>query len=77
MMNKILREFLDNGVVVYLDDILVYSANLDDHIKLVKQVLDKLEQHDLAVSLKKSVFHVEEVEFLGYIVKTNGVTVRW
>jgi len=74
MMNKILREFLDHGVVLYLDDILIYSENMEDHIKLVQKVLDLLEQHDLAVSLKKSVFHQEEVEFLGYIVKTSGVT---
>jgi len=74
MMNKILREFWDHGVVVYVDDILIYSENMDDHIKLVQKVLDRLEQHDLAVSLKKSVFHQEEVEFLGYIVKTSGVT---
>jgi len=74
MMNKILREFLDHGVVVYLDDILIYSENMDDHIKIVQKVLDRHEQHDLAVSLKKSVFHQEEVEFLGYIVKTSGVT---
>jgi len=40
MMNKILREFLDHGVVVYLDDILIYSENMDDHIKLVQKVLD-------------------------------------
>ena len=53
MMNKILREFLDHGVVVYLDDILIYSENMDDHIRLVQKVLDELEQHDLAVSLKK------------------------
>jgi len=71
MMNKILREFLAHGVVVYLDDILIYSENMGDHIKLV---LDRLHQHDLAVSLKKSVFHQEEVKFLGYIVKTSGVT---
>jgi len=74
MMNKILREFLDHGVVVYLDDILIFSEYMDDHIKVVQKVLDRLEQHDLAVSLKKSVFHKEEVEFLGYIVKTSGVT---
>jgi len=74
LMNKILREFLDHGVVVYLGDILIYSENMDDHIKLVQKVLDRLEQHDLAVSLKKSVFHQDEVEFLGYIVKTSGVT---
>ena len=64
MMNKILREFLDQGVVVYLDNILIYSENMDDHIKLVQKVLDLLEQHDRAVSLKKSVFHQEELEFL-------------
>jgi len=74
MMNKILRVFLDHGVVVYLDDILIYSENMDDHIKLVQKVLDRLEQHDLAVTLKKSVFLQDEVEFLGYIVKTSGVT---
>jgi len=74
MMNEILREFLDHGVVVYLDDILIYSENMDDHSKLVQKVLDRLEQHDLAVSLKKSVFHQEEVEVLGYILKTSGVT---
>jgi len=75
MMNKIVREFLDHGVVVYLDDILIYAENMEDHIKLVQKVLDRLEQHDLAVSLKKSVFHQEEVEFLGYIVKRSGVTI--
>jgi len=74
MMNKILREFLDHQVVVYLDDILIYSENMDDHIRLVQKVLDRLEQHDLAVSLKKSVFDQVEVKFLGFIVKTSGVT---
>jgi len=74
MMNKILREFLDHGVVVYLDDVLRYSENMDDHIKLVQKVIDRLEQHDLAISLKKLVFHQDEVEFLGYIVRTSGVT---
>jgi len=73
MMNKILRDFLDHRVVVYLDDILIYSENMEDHITLVQQVLHRLEQHDLAVSLTKSVFHQEEVEFQGYIVKMNGV----
>jgi len=76
MMNKILREFLDHGVVVYLDDILIYSKNMEEQIKLVQKVLDRPEQQDSAVSLKKSVFHQEEVEFLGYIVKTSGVTMR-
>ena len=60
--------------MVYLDDILIYSENMGDHIKLVQKVLDKLEQHNLAVSLKYLVFHKEEVKFLGYIVKISVVT---
>ena len=74
MMDKVLREFLHHGVVVYLDGILIYSENSADHSSLVQKVLDRLEQHDLAVSLKKLVFHQDEVEFRGYIVKTSGVT---
>jgi len=60
MMNKILREFLDQRVVVYLDEILIDSEHKDNHIKLVEKVLAWLEQHDLAVLLKKSVFHQAE-----------------
>jgi len=74
IMNKILREFLDHEVVIYLDDILIYSENMEENIKLVQKVLNRLEPHDLGVSLKKSAFHQEEIEFLGYIVKTSGVT---
>ena len=65
MMNTILRDFLDHGVVVYLDDILIYSENEEEHIPLVKKVLAQLEEYDLAVSTTKSVFHVTEEEFLG------------
>jgi len=74
MMNKILTEFLNHETVLHLDDILIYSENMEEHIRLVQQVLDRLEQYDLAVSLTMSVFHQEQVEFVGYIVKTSGVT---
>ena len=74
MMNKVLREFLDHGVVVYMDDILIYSENYEKHIELVKKVLARLEEHRLAISLKKSAFHLPSVEFLGYIVALEGVT---
>ena len=72
MMNHMLREFLDHGVVVYLDDILMYSKNEKEHEMLVKTVLEKLEKHDLAVSLKKAVFYTKTGEFKGYIVGVNG-----
>jgi len=76
MMNTILREFLDHGVVVYLDDILIDSKRMEEHETLVKQVLARLERHDLAVSLKKSVFDVDAVEFLGDMVGKTGGTMR-
>jgi len=76
MMNKFLRQFLDHGVVVYLDDILIYLESEEEHIELVKKVQAKLEEHQLAVWVTKSVFHVETVKFLGYIVGIDGVTIR-
>jgi len=69
-----LQEFLDHGVVVYLDDIFIYSENEEEHIELVKKVVAKLAEHQLAVSVTKSVFHVESSEFLEYIVGMDGVT---
>jgi len=73
IMNKILKVFLGHGVVFYLDGIHVYSENMEDHIKMVQQVLNR-QQHDLPVSLKKSVFYKKEVQFLGYIIRTRRVT---
>jgi len=57
-----------------LDEILICSKTIEEHKALVKQVLATVERHDLAVSLKKSVFHVETVKILGYIVGKEGPT---
>ena len=57
-MNEILKEFLDLGVVCYLDDILIYSRNEAEHETLVKLVLQKLMDHDLAAEIDKCLFHV-------------------
>ena len=73
-MNTILRDFLDHGVVGCLGEILIYSENEEEHIALVKKVLAQLEEYHLTVSTTKSVFHVKEVEFLGYMVAVDGVT---
>ena len=54
IMNTILRNFLDQRVVVYLDDILIYSENEEEHIALVKKVLAQLAEYALAVSTNTS-----------------------
>jgi len=74
IMNTMLQEFLDHRVVGYLNDILIYSKTMEEHEGLGKQVLGRLECYDLVGSLKKSVFHVDIVEFLGYIEGRSCVT---
>ncbi|KAL0161945.1 hypothetical protein M9458_041341, partial [Cirrhinus mrigala] len=63
-MNKVFREFLHRFVVVYIDDILIYSRNLAKHRQ---QVLHKLRDHSLYLKLEKCEFHRRSVKFLGYI----------
>ena len=50
MMNEIFRDMIDLGVIIYLDDILIYSENEQDHVALVKRVLERLQEHQLAIA---------------------------
>ena len=75
MMNEILREFLDQGVVCYLDDILIYSKTEEEHEELVHKVLKRLMDEGLAAEPEKCFFHVTEVDYLGYILSTEGVSI--
>jgi len=56
MMNEILPEFLDQVVVVYIDDILIHSKTIEEHIILIRKVLQKLREYRMAISSEKSVF---------------------
>jgi hypothetical protein len=69
----VLRTHLDIFVITYLDDILVYSKNNQDHIKHVKQVLRALNQFNLQLKPEKCKFHKREVPFLRYVVGADGV----
>ena len=75
LMNHVLREYLGKFVVVYFDDILVYSKYLDDHITHVRNVLTTLGNECLYVNLKKCSFCMEKVNFLGFVVSCNGAEV--
>ena len=72
LMNDTLRECLDIFAIVYLDDILIYSTTLEEHVKHVNQVLEKLEKRGLYVNSEKSSFHQSVIDFLGYRISSNG-----
>ena len=57
LMNDALHEYLDIFVIVYLDDILVYSTSKEEHIKHVRLVLDKLKEYSLLLKLEKCEFY--------------------
>src|SRR5436853_4505217 len=73
MMNDISRDRIDMGVVIYLDDILIYSESEEDHVALVKRVLSRLQEHQLSIAPDKCEWHRSKVNFLGYIISEEGI----
>ena len=73
MMNEIFKDMIDHWIVIYLDDILIYSRGEEDHIALTKKVLEHLQEHQLALSLEKCESHMSMVNFLGYIISKDGI----
>jgi hypothetical protein len=75
LMNHALRAFIGRFVVVYFDDILVYSKDLNEHINHLQCVLDVLRKEKLYANLKKCSFCMEKVVFLGYVISAKGIEV--
>ncbi|KAK8584246.1 hypothetical protein V6N12_068492 [Hibiscus sabdariffa] len=68
LMNKVLQPFLDQFIVVYLDDIVIYSKTLVEHVEHLRQVFEVLRQNKLYVKKEKCLFSQKEVPFLDHIV---------
>jgi hypothetical protein len=75
LMNKIFMEYLDKFVVVFIDDILIYSKNEEEHEEHLRLVLQKLREHELYAKFSKCEFWLKEVSFLGHIITNRGIPV--
>jgi len=73
-MNDVFSNLLDVCVVVYLDDILIYSNDITQHQKHVKEVLKRLRKAGLYAKAEKCEFHSDSVEYLGYVLSPSGLT---
>ena len=73
LMNDVFREWLDDFVVIYLDDILIYSRNEEDHTEHVCKVLQRLLDNGLYAKLEKCEFDRERIDFLGFTISPKGL----
>jgi hypothetical protein len=74
LMNSVFMDYLDKFVVVFIDDILIYSQS-EEHVDHMKMVLQRLREHQLYAKLSKCEFWIDEVMFLGHIINRDGLVV--
>ena len=71
-MNLLLADLLDVCVLVYMDDILIFNKSAEEHCQHVRQVFERLNKKKWHVKQKKCALFLEEVEFLGHVVSSEG-----
>ena len=74
-VNEIFFRYIDEFVIIYLDDILIYSQNVESHKKHLFMVFQKLKENNLFVKLEKCEFFKSELEFLGYQITVDGLAI--
>ena len=76
LMNRVFRPYLDQFSMVFIDDILVYSRDEQEHEQHLKIVLQTLREKKLYAKLRKCDFWLKEISFLGHIVSAEGIRVN-
>jgi hypothetical protein len=75
LLNKVFMEYMDKFVVVFIDDILVYSKTEEEHDKHLRLVLEMLRTNQLYTKFSKCKFWLTQVAFLGHVISARGVSV--
>lgn len=73
LMNEILRDHINKKCVVYLDDILIFSTSLKEHIQAINEIFQILEKKNFKIQIDKCNFVKKETEFLGHILTKEGI----
>src|SRR5882724_5000325 len=73
-MNHIVWDMTDIFVVIYLNDILIFSNSLEDHWVHIRCILEHLHEYDLHSKPEKCLFHMQKIEFLGFMVTPTGIS---
>ena len=73
LINKVLRQYIGKFVQVYLNDVIIYSNNLDEYKRHIKAVLEKIRRANLKLKLSKCQWFQIELKFVGYLVGRNGI----
>jgi hypothetical protein len=76
LMNSVFMPELDKFVVVFIDDILIYSNNEEEHAQHLRIVLMRLREHQLYAKFSKCAFWLEEIQFLGHVLSARGIAVH-
>ena len=76
MMDSLFRNLINQGkIVVYMDNVLIFSKTLEEHVSIVKEVLEILNNNKLSIQTKKCRFHQTKIEYLGTIISKDRIEV--
>ena len=73
-INSVLGEYLDEFIIAYLNNIIIYFNSKEEHFKYIKQVLQKLVDKKMLVIIKKHKFYIIKIEFCGFIIKLRKLS---
>jgi hypothetical protein len=74
-INYILGEYLDDFVIVYLDNIIIYLNSVKEHKEYIKWVLKKLHEKNMPVTVKKYKFYTKKTDFIGFIIELRQISI--